>query len=261
MIENQRLKQEIDILTERLRLAEGRSNRDQDIIMAERRNLEIEVTKLRDILVLRDRELSEWRGRYSRLELSIQEEKGGEKVQSKDLESRIHMLVQENQKLNLMLKDRVDDFDMLKSRNISLEGQISSSRSYESDVKKYREMVDLRDREIEEWKAKYINIEVLYNDCKQSEYKLRDWERRNILLQQDNERLQGILKEKIEELERWKKRSNEIDIISIESRHFEKKAVESEERMGLLLKEIEDWKVRYKRLEVRLVLFLVLKKN
>ena len=98
-------------------------------------------------------------------------------------------------------------------------------------MKKYREMVDLRDREIEEWKAKFVNIEVLYNDCKQSEYKLRDWERRNILLQQDNERLQGILKEKIEELERWKKRSNEIDIISIESRHFEKNAGESEDRM------------------------------
>jgi uncharacterized small protein (DUF1192 family) len=105
-----------------------------------------------------------------------------------------------------------------------------------TEIDRLNEVVRAKLREIEEWRNRYNSIEITAQKYKSYEGKMIELENRVALMSNEIERLNQLLKQRMNELDEWKSRYSNIEssLISSESR-----CKELENRIVMLSTEID----------------------
>jgi uncharacterized small protein (DUF1192 family) len=117
---------------------------------------------------------------------------------------------------------------------------------------------------LDEWKTRYSKLEITLVEYRAYEDRLKEYENRIALLTQEIERLNGVLRQRAEEIDNWKSRYSKIEISITEYKGLEGRLREYENRIALLSQEIErlngvlksradeieQWRVNYSKLEI-----------
>lgn len=77
--------------------------------------------------------MRDFQTRYSQLEGSMQEYKNIE-MKVRDFENKIAMLVQENERLNTLIRAKNDDIDQLEKDKLEMHTQVSHYKNYEIKI-------------------------------------------------------------------------------------------------------------------------------
>jgi chromosome segregation ATPase len=106
-------------------------------------------------------ELEAYRNKCHHLEshvIKLQQENEDIKM----LEQRIQELIQENQRLNTFIREKKLEEQKNASLEQELQMHIQHLAFYESEIKKLQEILMMKQREMEEFRSKYTQLEISY---------------------------------------------------------------------------------------------------
>jgi chromosome segregation ATPase len=231
----------------------------------ERSSLENEIRKCRELLDNRAREVEELRQRAQKQEITIMELRNYENLIA-DHENRLALLNQELLRLNELLRQKDEDNGVLKQKEFKLAQQLKQLQEWEFEGKQLRSGLEAKAREAEEWKTRTSRLEEEVSRARELEHYNEELGNKLNLAAKELERLNGILRSKLEEVEAWKRKVTEREselskyknleneLFSYESKINNLK-IENDRINGILksrLSEIEDWKGRYQQVEQQL---------
>jgi hypothetical protein len=85
-----------------------------------------------------------------------------ENEEIKMLEQRIQELIQQNQRLNTFIREKKLEEQKNASLKQELQMHIQHLAFYESEIKKLQEILMMKQREMEEFRSKYTQLEISY---------------------------------------------------------------------------------------------------
>ena len=103
-------------------------------------------------------ELEAYRNKCHHLDIKLQQENEDIKM----LEQRIQELIQENQRLNTFIREKKLEEQKNASLEQELQMHIQHLAFYESEIKKLQEILMMKQREMEEFRSKYTQLEISY---------------------------------------------------------------------------------------------------
>ena len=212
----------------------------------------LENKKLNHIINDKNIEIESWRSRSSYNELAFQDAKVLS-ARIKDLELRNGSLLEELEKwkLNYYEIDRVRTHDEHLKRSVFKEKE-----SFESEMKNSRNLIKIREGEIDDLKFKLKQYENNNRDG-------RNFEQRLVILSSDYENLQRLHQDKLSEIESLKQKNYNLETSLHEFRLKKDSCIEHENRIALLSteitrlnsllknknEEIESFRLKYSKLE------------
>lgn len=97
-----------------------------------------------------------------------------------------------------------------------------------------RLLLENREKEIENWKAKFGELVQVADQLKLSEARLLESENKIVLLTGEIERLNALLQAKQDEIDEWRSKYAKLEITISELRTVESRVVEYENRIAML---------------------------
>ena len=233
-------------------------------------------------------EIDEWKKRFGDFQLNFNEYRSYE-VKVREYENKLALMASELQRLNDMLAKGKNENEQLRNRIKEFEVIELKIREYEnkinlltSEIDRLNSVLKTRGDELSDWKTKYSKLEISINEYRGLENKLREYESTVAGMQREIERLNGLIRERHDDLEKEKvKRSkleNDISTIKVlemriqeyenklalitselerlnsllmkerdEKEKLKKKVLEYESEIGKFKLLIQDWELRYNR--------------
>lgn len=192
-----------------------------------------------------------------------------------DFENKITLLNQELLRLNQVLKAKEEDLHDFKQREFKLSQRLKEQDQWDHENKQLKTTLENRVREIEEWKVRNSRLEEDANKAREMMHYNEEMSNKLQVSGREIERLNNVLRNKLDEIEQWKKKVSdremelsklknvEDDLANYESK-FGMMQAENDRINGLLRTrqgEIEDWKNRHSKLEVTINNFTHVEKD
>ena len=189
--------------------------------------LSSEVDRLNGLLASNLRETESWRRKYL------------------ELESKITLLISENERINTQSSSQVheiQDLRMKTSQIVVLEKVQEKASRLSTDVDRLNGMLSNSLRDADTWKARYLELESKID-----------------LLTSDNERLSSTVTHQFKDLEQLHSKTSQLVVLEKTQEKANYLSVEVERLHELLTSKIQegdDWKTRYIELEDRVTLLI-----
>lgn len=123
-----------------------------------------------------------------------------------DYENKLALISPEMMRLNELVKTKQEEIDMYKLREHNLSQKMKDQERWELELKQMKSSIDMRSREAEEWRVKYMRLEETQNRTRELESlngnlqnRLRDFER-------ELDRANSTVRDKLDEIEEWKRK-------------------------------------------------------
>lgn len=172
-------------------------------------------------------EVDKWRNRYQ----------ASEKSKIKEVEDmRIMMESQRKSMIDRELRELTVRFATERS-------------NLENEIRKYRDQLENRYHEIEDYKQKCQRYEILVMELRNNENLIIDSEKKLNMLNQELMRLNEILKDKEEENQAFRQREQKLNNKLKEQKEWEYEYNQAKAGYDAKAKEAEDWRIRASRLE------------
>ena len=110
----------------------------------------------------------------------------------------------------------------IKLKNLSLEQKGQNYVILEADLKRIKEILEMKMMEIDELKDKNQRSELKMREMASLNNKLNESEQKIRLLINENERQNSIMKQKNNEIDDWKRKLREIEIVFSDSNNLQK---------------------------------------
>ena len=191
------------------------------------------------------REIEQWKKRFSELQVTIDEYRSYE-VKVREYENKLALMSSEVTRLNDMMSKGKKENDILRIRIKELEQSEMRIREYEnkialltSEIERLNSVIKNRGEDLDNWKNKYSKLEISISEYRGLEGRLRDYENTIAGMQREIERLNGIIRDNHDDLEREKTKRSKIESEMSSKKVLEMKLQEYENKMGLLTSEFE----------------------
>lgn len=116
-------------------------------------------------------------------------------------------------------------------------------------MRKLRDMLNSRGMEIDEYKRKCERYEVSLMELRNYESLIEDNENKIVLLNQEILRLNEVLRNMTEEIERYKKIEYDLNLKVRNEKEWEYQNGQLKSSLEQKAREVEEWRVRYSRLD------------
>jgi len=263
------------------------------------RELEGELNFLRDENRKIKIGIEEWRSKYSMLEMQgpkiiekkieIPVEVIKEKVvvddrRIRELENELNFFREENRKIKISVEEWRSKYSMLEmqgpkiiEKKIEVPVEVIKEKIIVDDskvvqltyeIERLRQILDMRDKEIEDWKSRYSKMEIQITEFRGKEGRLMEYENRIAMMASELERLNGFIAKlknennelliKLSDLEGEKTRHERVKQSSMQDKSmFENKIVMLTgeiDRLNIIITELRGKEGRFIELENRLAM-------
>lgn len=151
-----------------------------------------EIERLNNVIKNYIQENENQRARIADLELQTGQMRSLE-ARIKEYENRIVMITSEINRLNEVIGQRTMEVQEWKDKCKQLEVTIINLKVFEEKCREYEQQIRSLSQMLSDEKAKYSNLERLYEQAKLLEVKIREYENKVILLTQEIERLNNVI--------------------------------------------------------------------
>ena len=172
--------------------------------------LSYEIERLRQVIDLRQRELEEWKSKYSSLEIKITEFRGSE-TRLFEYENRIALLSSEIERLNGFIVKLKSDNQELSMRQSSMQDR----GVYENKIASFATEIE--------------RLNTIIVELRNKEGRLYEYENRIAMMAAENERLSGLVR----------KLKSENEVFLVKFGGSDSRFVEMENKIALLTSEVE----------------------
>lgn len=155
-----------------------------------------EIERLNNVIKNYIQENENQRARIADLELQTGQMRSLE-ARIKEYENRIVMITSEINRLNEVIGQRTMEVQEWKDKCKQLEVTIINLKVFEEKCREYEQQIRSLSQMLSDEKAKYSNLERLYEQAKLLEVKIREYENKVILLTQEMERLNNVIGQKL----------------------------------------------------------------
>lgn len=155
-----------------------------------------EIERLNNVIKNYIQENENQRARIADLELQTGQMRSLE-ARIKEYENRIVMITSEINRLNEVIGQRTMEVQEWKDKCKQLEVTIINLKVFEEKCREYEQQIRSLSQMLSDEKAKYSNLERLYEQAKLLEVKIREYENKVILLTQEIERLNNVIGQKL----------------------------------------------------------------
>lgn len=118
----------------------------------------------------------------------------------------------------------------------------------ENEIRKNREIIDNKNREIDDYRQKCQKYEISLMELRNYENVIADNENKIVLLNQEVLRLNDVLTRKNDDLENWKQRDFKLNQQLKAQQEWEYESKQLKSALENRNRELEEWKVRNSRL-------------
>ena len=128
-----------------------------------------------------------------------------------DYESKIALITQELQRMNEVLKDKEQQLQAQRNNEFKLSQELKKLQEWEFQGKVLRQTLDAKTKEADEWRVRVSRLEEEVVRGKELEHYNEELGNKLTLASKQLERLNNILRVKIDEIEQWKRKVNDKD--------------------------------------------------
>lgn len=185
-------------------------------------------------------ELKSNNGQYL-MQLKSYEEK------NKDMEGRIVALTLEIERLNAILDARKREIEDRKQKLSQIEITLLQYRGFEDKYKEAEQKISVLIVQIEELNKKCQHQQEYLAHYKLQEAQLVEYEKKYMLLSNEIERLNNVIKIKLTEIEDWRQKYANLELQLTKIKQYESKIQEQESRIILMANEIQRINVLYQQ--------------
>lgn len=183
-----------------------------------------------------------------------------------DHENKLALLNQELLRLNELLREKDDENSNYRQKEFKTSQQLKLLQDWELEGQQLRTALEAKTRDADEWKTRTSRLEEEVVRGREMEHYNEELGNKLTLASKELERLNTILRSKLEEIEGWKRKVSDRDaelskfknleneLFSYESKISNHK-IENDRINGILksrLGEIEDWKAKHHLLQQQL---------
>ena len=215
----------------------------------DREVLEGELRKMKGILEYKLQEIEQMKALNSKYELKLTE---GQQIEGriKEYEGKMQFLHQELEKMSHLLKNKHEEAEGLRLKCQRYETGLRDEEVLSAEFTRMKDILERKLQEIDDWKAKCSQYEVLLSEAKNEEPRRKETENKLDLLTREIEKLSNALREKMGEIEEWRVRYSRLESNVRDREGLEIEIIRLKELLQGKLKELDDWKSRYGKLEV-----------
>lgn len=212
-------------------LADKSGRNITDIEIDKMRNIMLENESILNSEITRLREgLDEWQKRYRILELSLSEARGSEGT-IRELEQKISSLRQDLDRQNYQLTAKANECEDYRQKYMRIEQQLRDQATVDIEIRRLKEMIDSRNREIE-------SLRQFQSATTMLEEKIRS-------LNGDIDRLKGQLGPKDDEIARLRQEISNLELKLRDNSRF----ADVEARYQNLMSDYDALQQRYRMLQ------------
>lgn len=184
-------------------------------------------------------EVASWKEKYGKLEEDYRQRESLE-FKNKDLEKKNNIILDELEKISLILKEKVMENEELRASNIELKQNAKAQEFLQGEIQRLREIVDERSLELENWRIKCSRIEIELSEKDSLGRKVLELDGRAELLISEIERLNKLLREKNSEIDDWRMRYSKLELITKESASIKEENIRLRQLLDLKMNEIDE---------------------
>jgi len=222
----------------------------QESNFRDRESLEYEIKKIRGILESKLQELEDLKALNAKYELKMAD---CQDCDGKLMESqrKMEFLHRELERISGILRSKQEENETLRLKCNRYETMIRDEEVLSSEFSKMKEILERKLSEIDQYKTKCTQYELRLAE-NSNEDQQRDCERKLEILSRELEKLSTVLKEKMEEIEDWRVKYSRLESSQRDSMSLQEELRRLSEILQNKLREIDEWRSRYAKLEIYL---------
>jgi chromosome segregation ATPase len=211
--------------------------------------LQAEIQRLKEILELKMREIDDYKSRLSKCELFLTES-GQLSGQVRESEQKIQRLCAEMEKMSQTIIQKNEEIQVLRVKHQQIEASRRDEELLKQEISRIRDILERKLSEIDQLKSRNAELELLLSQEGQNGGIIREWQGKAELCGKQVERLTEILKQKLNELEEWRLRYSRLETSLRERETIEAEITKLKEILGGKMREIDELKGQNANLEV-----------